>query len=394
MSSIDVNLGVVGMDDVTRIIGQVGAGAKFSHKVFKAHLAQSEKTWFCKEMDDPAAARVEILSEEFFRLMIPHQPETRMAIRQPPGTYFILSEEVPGYHNLPKREAENFENGIYSGLGQVVVGSMFLQEIDLKNGNLGLDNKGRVIKIDGDWCFAEHRYDDELIGQYEITPTAIEMLPYPGGFYAFNWLDLIQEDVAHPVSSIVRPELSSASQFRKEVNQAMLQICLLPDCFIEQFVDAYIPAGAEQFIQIIENRRDELKKSALHNESFTTYLKTEAAKADAEAIYSQMNSFVAHGSHKIVSDEMKMQLENYFMRMMLPFGDLAIAHVVSPSESESTTDLTLSPNTPTSNSHSPALSDLSNASVSIKTSLGHLKVAKADATPSIDFQERHGNKPG
>ena len=153
---------------------------KFSHDV--SICTFESKIWFCKKMDDLKTVQFEVLAQEFFRLMIPHQPETRVAQAREANIYYILSEEVSGYHLLPEGEPDSFNNGNYTGLGQVCVGSMFLQEIDLKNGNLGLDDKKRVIKIDGDYCFSQ--LDNEFSNEkYDITPKSIESLPYPQDFY-------------------------------------------------------------------------------------------------------------------------------------------------------------------------------------------------------------------
>lgn len=109
-------------------------------------------------------------------------------------------------------------------LGQVLVVAMFLQETDLKNGNIGLDDQSRVAKIDGDWCFSEGR----IKNKYGLTPSAIASLPYPKDFHAFNWLDLVKEGIASPTSEIVNPELRhpelrNAPQFQAEVNQAIMK---------------------------------------------------------------------------------------------------------------------------------------------------------------------------
>lgn len=215
------------------------------------------------------------------------------------GTHFILSEEVRGYHDLPQGQAANFANGTYRGLGQVVLGSMFLQEIDLKNGNLGLDENNRVIKIDGDWCFAAEKYHYG----YNLTPRAIERLPYPHDFYTFNWLDLTISSIQFPTSTIVNPELSQAPQFRAEINQAMLKICLLPDSFIDKFVDAYMPAGGQRFIDLIKARREELQLSASQNLSFQAYLQSPQAIEDRKSLCDQMLSFRANGEQLLSAEE-------------------------------------------------------------------------------------------
>jgi len=282
-------------------VAHVASSASLSHTVSRGTLAGSSKRWINKEMPDPAVARIEILAQEFFRLIIPHQGETRLLENKATGTHHILSEEVPGYRSLPRGEAANFSNGRYTGLGQALICAMLLQEIDLKNGNIGLDNLGRVAKIDGDWCFAEGRFGK---GQrYPLTSAAIERLPYPEGFYAFNWLDLVRQDIAYPRSDIVNPQLANSLQFRAEVNQAILMIALVPDSFVERFVDAYMPAGGARFVDLIKNRREELLTSALKNESFKAYLNSSQAQLDKRNFIAHINSFQANGEGSVVPSD-------------------------------------------------------------------------------------------
>ena len=195
--------------------------AQKTHTVSRGGLEGSTKQWINKEMREPAVARREFLAQEFFRVIIPHQPETRLLMNGATGTHHILSEEVKGYQDLPLNQAEKFENGTFTGLGQVLVVSLFLQEIDLKNGNLGLDHQNQVIKIGGDWCFAQFRESE--IKQYGITADTIKSLPYPKGFHTFNWLDYTFAGAKYASSDIVSPGLVNNPQFRAEVNQAMLK---------------------------------------------------------------------------------------------------------------------------------------------------------------------------
>lgn len=293
----------------------VGSNAPLSHSVSRGKLRGSEKIWIKKEMKVPAVAKIEIMAQEFFRLILPHQPETRLLQDPTYGTSFILSEEVPEYRELPDAPA-HFTSGRYTGLGQALLVSVFLQEIDLKNGNIGLDKWDRVIKIDGDWCFAQALpgYGDY---SYGLTPKTIESLPYPQDFYAFNWLDLVGQGIKFPSSLIVEPALSNAQLFRAEVNQAMLKICLLPALFIERYVDAIISAGAQYFIDFIKIRKDTLLASAMHNASFKEYLKTPKAKEDIVGLIDHMNSFVINGEigvvrisqHEIIADTVMRQLQ-------------------------------------------------------------------------------------
>jgi len=282
----------------------VASSVPASHQVRRGEMKGSDTVWIRKQMPT-ATAQIEIIGQEFFRLIIPHQPETHLAQDKANGTHYILSEEVNGYRPLPTNQARNFGNGTFTGLGQVLVGSMFLQEVDLKNGNVGLNDQNQVIKIDGDWCFASEQNSQR---ESRLTPEGIASLPYPKDFSAFNWLDLIQQDTSKKYSNIVNHELSHSPQFRAEVNEAMLKICLMPDSFIDEFVKTHMPDDGERFISLIKSRREELKTSAYQNPSFQDYLKTAKAERDAESLAAQMTSFKANGEALIVTPANHAQL--------------------------------------------------------------------------------------
>ena len=268
----------------------------FSHTIFRGRLRGSTKTWICKEMPHASTARIELLAQEFFRMLIPQQPETRIAYNSYTGVHYIFSEEVAGFRELPPFEAYNFTNYTYTGLGQVLVVAMLLQETDLKIGNIGLNDRGMVIKIDGDHCFSSIRKQD---GLFNISSDTIANLPYAHDFYANNWLDFKREGKFFPRSSYVDEAVQRSQQFRTEVNQALLKICLLPDFFIECLVDAYIPAGGEIFADLLKNRRNLLRGCVLQDASFREYLTTPDSINSATNILLQMKTMIADGEQYI-----------------------------------------------------------------------------------------------
>lgn len=305
--------------DIRNLASRHGGGSgNFSHNVTKGVLHDSSKTWFNKEMESPETARLEVLAQEFFRLIISTQPETRIARHPVFGTYYILSEEVPGYRDLPTHQQAQFATGTYTGLGQVMLTAVVVQEIDLKNGNVGLNKRNQVIKIDGDWTFVSIKDPRSYAHQPKrITPELLNSLPFPVGFYAYNWLDIKQQDISYAQSKIVDANLANAPHFRNEMNQAMLKILLLPDSYLRSFVDAYMPYGAsaDRFYDYLSNRREELKLSAMQNESFRSYLAREAAKNDARDHLIHMKGFVANGTHTIVKRDDYPTLEHDFKKL-------------------------------------------------------------------------------
>lgn len=299
-------------------------GTKHSHKVKRGRLRGSSKTWICKEMRSPLEAHIEVLAQEFFRLIIPHQNQTRHLHDPALKTHFILSEEVSGYRELPENQPDNFSNGTFQGLGQILFLSMFLQEIDFKNGNIGLDNQNRVIKIDGDWCFAEERCKEIEIEKrkafgkaltepckFDITADNIASLPLPKGFYSYNWLDLVLQGTKHPKSNIINPfTLMHSEQFRAEVNQAILKICLLPNAFTALFVDNYIEAGGQKYIDLLKRRRSALIAAAYQLPSFATYLHSAQAEQDMQQLQNHLATFKVNDNKLVLPAQRQSQINS------------------------------------------------------------------------------------
>ena len=221
---------------------------------------------------------------------------------------------VLGYESLPTQQQSKFTRGEFTGLGQALIVAMFQEETDLKNGNIGLNSKGQVIKIDGDRAFASL---SDAVCEFSITPESIGRLLKPD-FTTVYWLDTIYCGGKQPKSSIVDLELENSPHFRSEANQAMLKICLMSDKFIEHFVKAYISSeDSAEYIQLMMNRRDQLKTSALQNESFKEYLKTPQAYLDADSLLAQIKTMRANGAiQTILSPEQCYEEEQYIRAQM------------------------------------------------------------------------------
>lgn len=283
------------------IVPGTGTGS-FTHRIGKGRFPGDKRVFYKKEMTSPSVAYSEVLAQEFFRLIIPSQPETRIA-RSKANTYFILSDAIDGYKPLPIGSSL-FTLGAYKGLGlgQIMMAAVFLQEIDLKNGNICLNEDKQVLKIDGDWCFGGMR--DPRFNDYnkDITPELISSLPFPATYDAYNWLDISIRRFAKAESKIVGQDLSLSPYFRNEINEAMLKLLVLPDDYLRKFVDAFIPASprADIFINYFKDRREELKRAALQDNSFKEYLKSPLAKEYLSLHLLQMKSFVANGNYPII----------------------------------------------------------------------------------------------
>ena len=168
--------------ELDRVNSFVTSSALHTHRVRRGHLiADPSKDYIRKEASDFKMAQRELLAQEFFRLIIPEQPETRLLIDIKDGVeeYYLLSEEIKDWQELPLDSRQSFADGTFTGLGQVLLTAVFLQETDLKNGNIGLgpqrdDGSWPVRKIDGDWCFSEMRAPSR---SYAFDTKTIQRLP-------------------------------------------------------------------------------------------------------------------------------------------------------------------------------------------------------------------------
>lgn len=278
-------------------------GMKYSHEISIATFKNdAKKRWLKKECLDLRHALTELIAQEFFRLIYPRQPKTQITqdSRVEPVKYFILSEEVPGYRYLPEQKAHLFSSGKFLGLGVVTLLAYFLQEIDLKNGNVGLDMQNKVIKVDGDWCFASFnkRFKNK---DFSLSADRINSLPEPLGFYAYNWLSLVSYEKPDHSKQLLDPTLMAHEVcFRTEVNKTILRICLLSDRTIEAFILSCVNnKGKESFkyTQFLIQRRTQLFMAARLSPSFRSYLHSINANCDVKEFERELREFRPHFFH-------------------------------------------------------------------------------------------------
>lgn len=279
-----------------------GGKGKYSHPIDKRVIPGYARVFFSKEMKSPRTARLETLAQEFFRLIIPTQPRTRVAYNPASNVYYTLSEEVLEFSPLPTGCPDQFAKGAFPNLGRIMLVSILLHEVDLKNGNIGLDKLKNVVKIDGDWCFAAIRY--RAFSYKEITPKLLDNLPFIVGYDAFNWLDIYQQGIAQ-FSSIVDENLTVAEHFRAEINEAILKVALLPEFYIRALVDSFMPirVEADQFISFLKRRCEELALAGLSSESFIQYFLSGAARECVVQHLHHLKTFKVHGDYAILKPE-------------------------------------------------------------------------------------------
>ncbi|NDH09512.1 MAG: hypothetical protein EBY16_07880 [Gammaproteobacteria bacterium] len=294
---------LVQFESVSLIDSQV----KMSHTVDKGLLPGSDVIWYRKEMESPAKARREWLAQEFLRLIIPNQTETRLASNSISSVFYVLSKEIPGFAPLPEGQKELFANGTYKGLGNIAMGAYFVHEADLKNGNVGKGRDNIVYKIDGDWAFASMRGNQFPEFSAQISVYQLRRLPYPVAYRCHNWLDLVIEGKYFQKSDIIDDSHHKNLQLKKEIFLTMFKLLLLPDFYIEIFVDAFIPAEANSYSDYLISRRKNLLTEALKYPDFLTYMKenSEELTKVAHSFLADMSNFVVNGDHSVIPDKNK-----------------------------------------------------------------------------------------
>ncbi len=142
---------------------------------------------------------------------------------------------------------------------------LFVNDTDAHQGNIGVDAKGRFIKIDGGWGFA---HTDDSLKYNPLTEAMLNQLPHQPDDFDGEWFD--------------SSKMSSNPKFRHEVNNGILRIITLSDTFLKVFVDSYITDSGTNTLLYHELllRKTALKSIALKNNSFMSYLQTEQCVID------------------------------------------------------------------------------------------------------------------
>lgn len=307
----------------------------------------SQSFWYRKGITNENRARLEFLAQEFFRLIASHQPETR-AIHAPvqsqnspsrrsPVPFYVFSETIRGFSPLPA--LEYCASQVYKSFGKILLVALFLEEIDLKNGNIGLNEEGRVCKIDGDLCFASLILPEKYPQDKSIITTAtIEALPQLTNDYPYNWLDIRKEGKNSNINPLFAQEISKHPDFRQEINEAILSILLCPETYIQNIIKACCPNMELPLNDFFQTRREQLRTSALGSESFISFLQTPAAKQQAINSFSEMLHFTLQGQQTILEDSPSRSkfLHDYNIRAQGLLGQslahaLTIASLTSPS---------------------------------------------------------------
>ncbi len=253
----------------------------------------------------------ELIAQELLRLFIPRQPKTRLVYDEKNDCEYVMSKQVSGYRSLETVSREELKQGIktgkYTGLGEIQIMALFLNEIDLKFDNMCLNDLNQIVKIDGDRCFAQ--INGFQSAKYAITEKDITALPFIKDYYAYNWLDLIEyemmaKDIYLPIKKTSRSldiEMVSNAGFRAEINKTMFKIMMMPDQLLADFIACY-PVTDSQLADLYEElieRKEQIAHAATRNQSFCEFISGMEAVNVAHDFVEELRSFHTMGKHQL-----------------------------------------------------------------------------------------------
>lgn len=338
------------------ILTKEHTAALFSHSISKVRKSVGINTaslkyhhfWFKKQQPNYELVQIEVFGQELFRLFMPHQPKTRWAIDSEGMTY-VLSKEVNGYQCL--RDMQN--SGVpvelinnqfldpedtsqtpqYTNLGHVLVNALLVNEVDLKRGNLGLDEQRRLVKIDGDLTFYAlmRQLEGNDLEKFAITERLIRELPSPGHYRAINWLDWIMNRCFRE-----NPEFTmsgSARSFRREINEAILKILLLPHGLLERLANHHMNQKLSKVcVHEICLRANKFRLEAFSNASFLDYMMSDDAITLKQQFIEDLKRFKMTRKHQLVEaddgamDSIAQQFEALRDKAIEAKKELALQH--------------------------------------------------------------------
>lgn len=210
---------------------------------------------------------------------------------------------------MRKKSYDHLRSGRIKDLGAVQIVALLVMEIDFKAGNVGIDRNLNAVKIDGGLCFATNKkkYKEKKM---DITAADLQALPIFSAYSNYqpcNWLDYIQ---CYPTTG---PAINSRSRlsrfpantpsFRREINETILRILLLPDQLIYTFTQSYIPEYtiAKQLADVLIKRKMQLEKAANQEPSFLEYKSSANTKKNILNYIDYLKSFKTMGKSLLLT---------------------------------------------------------------------------------------------
>lgn len=308
----------------------------FSHQVYflkKFKNGTPKSQWYAKFLgENKKEVILETLAQEFYRLILSQQPKTRWvcipgneaAIKQS-SEYYVISKEISNFDEhfflFPEKNKLILDNSI-TGLAATQVLALLLNEVDFKAGNVGVDEDGQVIKIDGGLSFVKlnPRFKKLYEGKnHDITQAALEKLPNLDKYAACNWLNQVQWNLDEERAIKKEPteldkKINQSPDFKNELYRTILRIISLPDEFIQFFTQSYIanPNDVTKFSNFIIARKQQLAWAAKQISAFNEYRQSNPAREEIINFLNYLRTFKTMGKFYLVSEfknQYKMNIE-------------------------------------------------------------------------------------
>ncbi len=289
-----------------------------------APAAIARRDYYTKLERALLTAQREYTGQEIIRLFNPANPKTRLGIKfADDNTYeasLVYSQQVQGFRTLEQVIAaeslpvvlQKIHDGLagkqggYTGLGRIMVLALLTTESDLHLANIGIDDQGRFVKIDGDWTFGRLRYKEMerqsgLMHKFIITKEVLNDLPLLNADHAFpyNWFDQFKRGCDQGEY----PFLEGIQQkpLRDEMFQTILNILVMPDRYFEMICQRSVnePLDAPTNHLELMNARLQLMHSALQTPDFVTYLQSDKAKAGLQQFAETVADFRMAGKEPL-----------------------------------------------------------------------------------------------
>lgn len=276
----------------------------YSHKILLGKLVDDEKLWFRKEITSPAYAKHEVLAQEIFRLILPRQPVTKLAYDPITNLHYVLSAEIKGFHPFD----ESIKVSSPAGLGTIMTMAYFVQETDLKNGNIGLGEDGLVYKIDSDWSFSSLRSTAKYPPHTGIINAfQLKALPWLRNYHTYHWLDIAIEGRVFGSSKILAAMPDFQTQFDYEKYETMLLLSLIPASIWTQMTEHFFSAGSEPYLEFLLQRQQMLIQESKKIRQFQAYV-----VEHHESLRSRINLFLEHLKIFQIEDKYPLVTESEF----------------------------------------------------------------------------------
>lgn len=322
-----------------QVLSSEDASGKFSHHTHIVRkkspsnpsktLKDSPKTlknWYAKFCINKTVALREVMAQEFFRLLIPGQPKTRIA-EDAKGRFWVLSEGVDkNATSLGKISREESQKAFgedygktngFKGLGLLQPIELVANDTDSKSPNKLVLTDGSIIHIDGDFCFSDlndsrnEDNKDNPTATSDITASDFAALPFITNYTSFNWLDIYMGGELNPAyaqqdkpKARIPESLRDNPIYRDEVNESTFKMMILPNELIVDFFKSYTHSATEKNIiqhEIIQ-RISQLRQAALENPNFLEYVQSNKAKEVTNRFIEDLTHFKSMGRKYLLNE--------------------------------------------------------------------------------------------